>query len=45
MEEVGFQGRSWTWANNWQEECYIEARLDRVFGATQWLLENKKAVV
>lgn len=45
MEEVDYQGQQWTWANNWQDEGYIEARLDRFFGAAQWLLENGKARV
>lgn len=26
MEKIGFQGRQWTWANNWDDERYIEAR-------------------
>lgn len=38
-------GQQWTWTNNWKEEGYIEARLDRFFGASQWLLENGKARV
>lgn len=45
MEEVEVQGRQSTWANNWKEEGYIEARLDRFFGAVQWLLANGKAIV
>lgn len=32
MEEINYQGRSWTWANNWQGEDFIEVRLDRFFG-------------
>lgn len=47
MEEMMFQGRpwTWTWTNNWQEEGFIEAKLDRIFGASKWLLENEGAVV
>lgn len=45
MEEVEFQGRKLTWANNQQEEGYIEAKLDRFFGASQWLMDNETVVV
>lgn len=45
MEELEFKGRQWTWANNWQNEGYIEARLDRFFGASLWLRENAYAIV
>lgn len=31
-EEVAFQGRKWTWSNNWKEEGFIQARLDRFLG-------------
>lgn len=45
MEEVEVQGQQWTWANNWRDEGYIEARLDRFFGAAQRLLEHDQAKV
>lgn len=45
IEKVVYQGRKWTWANNWQDEGFIEARLDRFFGASKWLLENQGAVM
>lgn len=45
MEELEFKGRQWTWANNWQNEGYIEARLDRFFGASLWPRENENAIV
>lgn len=35
----------WTWANNWGDEGYIEARLDRFFGAPLWFLENNSVTV
>lgn len=31
-EEITFQGRRWGWANNWEEEGYIEVKLDRFLG-------------
>lgn len=34
MEELAFKGKPWTWANNWQDEGYIETRLDRFFGSS-----------
>lgn len=27
MVELKFNGRSWTWANNWEEEGFVEERL------------------
>lgn len=39
MEEILFRGRRWTWANNRQEEGFIEERLDMGFGSAEWLLE------
>lgn len=45
MEELEFKGRMWTWANNWHDEGYIDARLDKFFGVSQWLKENNNAVV
>lgn len=45
MEEIQYQGSQWTWANNWTDEGFIEARLDRFFGSSQWLMSNGKAVV
>lgn len=45
MEEVGFQGKPWTWANNWEDEGYIEAHLDIFFGSSHWFLANSKAMV
>lgn len=45
MEEVEFQGRKWTWASNWHKEGFIEARFDRFFGSSKWLLENESTLV
>lgn len=45
MGEIMYQGQCWTWANNWEGEGDIEARLDRFFGSSHWLLENDRAVV
>lgn len=45
MEELRFQGKLGTWANNWEDEGYIEARLDRFFGSPLWFLDNNNAVV
>lgn len=36
IEEIRFQDKQWTWANNWEDEGYIEVRLDRFFGAPIW---------
>lgn len=45
MEEIVFQGNMCTWANNWEEEGYIERRLDRFFGTANWLLVYATALV
>lgn len=45
IEEIQYQGSQWTWANNWTNEGFIEARLDRFFRSSKWLMSNKKAVV
>lgn len=45
MEDIGFQGKQLTWANNWEDEGYIRVRLDRFFGASNWLMEHSKAVM
>lgn len=45
MAEIAFQGRPWTWANNLEDEGYIEVRLDRFFGVAGWWLDNDKIVV
>lgn len=45
MEEIAFQGRQCIWANNWENEGYIEVRLDRFFGASQWWMVYDKDVV
>lgn len=31
MAELNFTGRSWTWANNQEEEGFVEERLDHFF--------------
>lgn len=32
MKEAAYVGRPGTWANNWNDEGYIEARLDHFLG-------------
>lgn len=43
--EIAFQGRQCIWANNWENESYIEVRLGQFFGASQWWMEYDKDVV
>lgn len=45
MEEIMFQGNQRTWANNWEEEGYVEVRLDRFFWAILWLLDHASTIV
>lgn len=42
MEEIQYQRRQWTWANNWKD---VEARLDRFFRSSQLLVTHEKRVV
>lgn len=45
MEKIAFYGRDCIWANNWEDEGFIEVRLDRFFGSAQWLLDHSTAMV
>lgn len=38
MGEINFKGRQWTWANNRENESYVEKRLDRFFASPDRLL-------
>lgn len=44
MGEILFKDRKWTWANNRQDEGFIEERLDRFFGATEWKIKFPNTV-
>ncbi|XXG88202.1 hypothetical protein AAC387_Pa12g0446 [Persea americana] len=37
LKDLGFRGNSFTWANNWQGQAYLAARLDRAFTNSPWL--------
>lgn len=45
MEEITFQEREWTLANNWDEKGYIEVRLDRFFRASHWFIDHVNTIV
>lgn len=45
MGEIPSKGRLWTWANNREEEGFVEEKLDRFFASPDWLLEFPTAQV
>lgn len=45
IEEINSVGRVYTWANNREEEGYVEEKLDRFFGAACWTIRNPRAKV
>lgn len=45
MGEIPFRGKRWTWANNRKEEGFIEERLDRFFGSSEWMVDFDGAAV
>lgn len=45
MGDLGFTGESFTWANNRKGEGFIQERLDRFFGSSDWLLHHANAEV
>lgn len=38
MGEVQFRGDCFTWANNREQEGFIQKRLDHFFGSKDWIL-------
>lgn len=45
MGDLGFKGQSFTWANKREGEGYIQERLERFFGSSEWLLNHDNAEV
>ena len=41
--DIGFESLSWTWCNNWEEECEIKERLDRIMVSRRWKKDHRKA--
>lgn len=40
-----FRGEAYTWANNREAEGFIQERLDRFCGSTEWMLQHEIAEV
>lgn len=40
MGEIKYTGNTYTWANNRMGEGFIQERLDRFFGSSDWMLQN-----
>lgn len=45
MGEIKFRGEPFTWANNREVEGFIQERLDRFFGSSDWMIEKDTAEV
>lgn len=45
MEDISYRGRTFTWANNREEEGFIQDRLDRFLGSVEWMLHFDTAEV
>lgn len=45
IEEITFQEKEWTLANNWDGEMYIEVRLDRLLRASHQLIDYVNTLV
>lgn len=45
MGEIKFRGHPYTWANNRENEGFIQERLDRCFGSANWMLQWQTAQV
>lgn len=43
MDEVNSVGGMYTWANNREGEGFVEEKLDKLFGASTWLLKHPRA--
>lgn len=35
MGDIRYRGSTFTWANTWKGECYIQERLDRFLGSAE----------
>lgn len=45
MGDISFRGDAFTWANNREREGFIQERLDRFLGSSEWLLHFDTAEV
>lgn len=45
MTELNYKDRMWTWANNREQEGFVEERLDRFFVSLDWIMAYPQAVV
>ncbi|XP_027148760.1 uncharacterized protein LOC113749274 [Coffea eugenioides] len=41
--DIGFEGKPWTWSNNWDKEGEVKERLDRMLGSRAWRRKFEKA--
>ncbi|XP_071914055.1 uncharacterized protein [Coffea arabica] len=41
--DIGFEGKPWTWSNNWDNEREVRERLDRILGSRAWRRKYEKA--
>lgn len=45
IAELTFKGRMWAWANNCEDEGFVEERFDRFFAFFEWFIDYPQAVV
>ena len=43
--DLGFEGKPWTWSNQWTQEGEIRQRLDRALGSSAWSQHFDRATV
>lgn len=43
--EIQYKGPNWTWANNRENEGFVEERLDRFLASPDWILQYHQATV
>ena len=41
--DIGFEGFSWTWCNNWNSKGEVKERIDRILGNESWIRKFEKA--
>lgn len=45
MGDIVYRGDTFTWANNTEQEGFIQEWLDRFCGSAEWMIQNEKAEV
>lgn len=43
LVDIGYEGKPWTWSNNWGNEGEVKERIDRILGTKDWVEKMGKA--